>query len=785
MALAVVVWSFVHVGVRTVRQWQAEGRGTGATVLTVMHWGNAEEVEIVEKLVAQYEAGHPDVRIKRVHAPSDRYMAKLKTMYAAGTPPDLFYLSYDNIPEFAEGRMLADVGEMIAAEQEAGRAGWVEDFYPKILDAFRYDGTHAGAGPLYGLPKDFSTMGMYVNLELFERAGIAVPYGGWTWDDYERITKRISTTLNTADTPATERIYGGTLNTYSGMLFNIIWCHGGEVFADGGRNFTELAIDEPAAQAALERVRRVRMGPERAVYRAPDQAVDVGQQLFFDGKIAIVGPLGPWMVPRYRKIESFRWDVVPLPVGEREASRIATVAWAMRADVPAKGKAFELMRFLCGPEGQRMSARMGLAVPSLKSVAESEDFLQPQQHPRNMRVFLDAIPHGRIVELPKEKEFVRYFDDELSSTLVLDRATPGAAAARLEARWKGELASPLRARHATRMPWGVLAMGAAGVLLAVIALGWWRSRGLALGPIERSHQRAGWLFIMPWVVGFVCLTVGPMLFSLALSFSRWTAITPVGEARFVGLANYQHMVTYDREAFMQSLWVTAYYVLLAVPVGQVLALGVALLMNAAVKGIGLFRTAFFIPSIIGAVTSTALWFRIFNKDYGLLNALLRPVLEPLGMTPPDWLGHDAHSWAIPAFVIMNLWAVGGGMIIYLAALKSIPASYYEAARIDGASRPRQFWNITLPMLSPIIFFNVVMALIGSFQVFTPAYMLTQGGPDNATLFYVFNLFQHAFEFHNMGYASALAWVLFVIVLLLTLLVFRGSRKVVYYEALKS
>jgi ABC-type sugar transport system permease subunit len=169
----------------------------------------------------------------------------------------------------------------------------------------------------------------------------------------------------------------------------------------------------------------------------------------------------------------------------------------------------------------------------------------------------------------------------------------------------------------------------------------------------------------------------------------------------------------------------------------------------------------------------------------LINAMLQPLAKLLHTTPPDWFGKDAARWAVPGFVIMSLWGVGGAMILYLAGLKGIPVSLYEAATIDGAGHVRQLWNVTLPMLSPLIFYNVIMALIASFQFFVQAKVMTNGGPDNLTLFYVLNLYRQAFEFHNMGYASALAWVLFLILLGLTILVFRASKNVVYYEGLKA
>jgi ABC-type glycerol-3-phosphate transport system permease component len=186
----------------------------------------------------------------------------------------------------------------------------------------------------------------------------------------------------------------------------------------------------------------------------------------------------------------------------------------------------------------------------------------------------------------------------------------------------------------------------------------------------------------------------------------------------------------------KSLRVTFYYVLLAVPISQALALAIAVLMNLKVRGITIFRTIYFVPYVVSGVALAVLWRQIFNNDYGLMNAGLRHALGVVGTTPPDWFGHDAKWWAIPAFVIMGLWGVGGGMIIYLAALKGIPVSLYEAATIDGASALRKFWNVTLPMVSPFIFYNVVMGIIGSFQIFTQAQVMTGGGPENWTLFYV-------------------------------------------------
>jgi multiple sugar transport system permease protein len=280
----------------------------------------------------------------------------------------------------------------------------------------------------------------------------------------------------------------------------------------------------------------------------------------------------------------------------------------------------------------------------------------------------------------------------------------------------------------------------------------------------------GWLFILPWLLGFLIFTAGPMLASAALSFMEWEILTP---ASWVGLANFRQM--FRDPLFYTSLYNTAYYSLLGVPLYLVASLVMAMLLNMPVRGTSIYRTFFFIPSLTPAVANALLWTWIFSPDFGLANYFLQGV----GLPPQKWL-FDVNL-AKPSLILMGLWGIGSQMIIFLAGLQGIPQTLYEAASIDGANHLQRFWNITLPMLSPTIFFNLVIGIIGSFQVFTTAFIATQGGPQNATLFYVLYLWRNGFDYFKMGYGSALAWILFLIVLLLTLIQFRVARYFVYYE----
>lgn len=765
-----IVWAFVDVGARALKRYRVD---TSRRIkLTMLHWGSPAEVKIVQTLIDQYMKEHPDVYIERIHA-SD-FQPKLKTMMAGGTPPDLFYLPPDLLPELAQLQLIRPIDDYI--RKVPNHQQWLDDFYPVLLDTFRYDvkTERTGIGPLYGIPKDFTTSVFYVNVDLFNRAGVRVPYEGWTWDEFEADMKKIRA-LDTGHEP---RIYGGYLQIWPDSLLNIIWSFGGEYFGPGG--FRDVRLDDPPAQRALEMIARVRL-QDKTVFNAAGIAKDGGQE-FVNGNIGCLGPVGRWQVANYVS-NKFHWDVVPVPsLNEKtRASQLYLTAWTMSSQTKYPDECFELMKFLCGPEGSAMQARLGLAIPALKSVANSPAFLSPPGLPKHHAdIFLKAIQYIRIQQRPRQAEWNRIVGDEITNSIQLEKYTQMENARRIEALWLRELDAPLRRREWPPIAWSLLLPIIGAALCAGIGLMIWIARREKLGALDRAQQRAGYSFIAPWLFGFLALTLGPMLMSLLLSFSQWNGLTSFVDARSVGFTNFYQLFAYD-STFTKSLVVTGYYTILAVPIGQIAALAVALLMNTKVRGITIFRTIYFVPSVVSGVAMAVLWLQIFNNDYGLLNKLLRPVLGIFGLQPPNWFGDDATWWAIPAFVIMSLWSVGGGMVIYLAGLKGVPASLYEAATIDGAGPLRKLWNVTVPMLSPLIFYNVVMAIIGSFQVFTQAYVMTGAGPGNSTLFYVLNLYRQAFEFHNMGYASAMAWVLFFMVLLLTLLVFRGSRKLVYYE----
>jgi multiple sugar transport system permease protein len=289
-----------------------------------------------------------------------------------------------------------------------------------------------------------------------------------------------------------------------------------------------------------------------------------------------------------------------------------------------------------------------------------------------------------------------------------------------------------------------------------------------------EESRAGWLAISPWIVGFLIFTLGPVIASLYFSFTKYDVIS---SPRWVGLANYRRLFTKD-ELFPKALWNTFVYTILYVPLHTILALLIATLLNEARKLKGIYRTVFYLPSITPAVATAYLWITLLNPNDGLVNRTLRFLHLPA----PAWTVDP--NWTKMTVVISQLWVLGGAMIIFLAALNGVPQTLYEAATLDGAGVLRRFWNVTVPMISGVIFFVATVALINAFQVFTQSYVMfdENGGPEHSALFAVMYLFQRAFAYFQMGYAAAIAWVLFVIIVTFTVLQFGVSKRFVYYEA---
>lgn len=324
---------------------------------------------------------------------------------------------------------------------------------------------------------------------------------------------------------------------------------------------------------------------------------------------------------------------------------------------------------------------------------------------------------------------------------------------------------------------GLVALGLIGAFV--------RFRTMKLGRLERTEANWAYLFVSPWIIGFLLLTVGPMLVSFLFSFTQYDVLN---EARWIGFKNYAEMAGSDRATVLKAFGNAAYLAAVGVPLGLFTGLAVALLLNSAARGMRFYRTIFYLPAIVPGIASAVLWTWVLTPDSnkGLINGFWAKTLGPwLGATPPAWL--QSADWSKDALVIMGLWGAGSGMLLWLAGLKGVPTSLYEASALDGASPTKQFVNITFPQLSPIVFFNTVMGFIGAMQEFDRQYVMKPSsdgpvGPDDSLLTPVYHLFQNGFTFFKMGYASALAWTIFAVILLLTFIQFRLQSRWVHYEA---
>ncbi len=763
------------IGVVATRPLRETNRPAGQVELTFIHWGDDTENAIVQRIVDAFHKAHPEIRVKRVcpgNAPD--VTRKIQTMVAAGDPPDVFYLGYEQIATWGSKGLLEPLEPYMERDRKAGVPGALslDDFYANVINCFRYDPNDGvvGRGPLLGIAKDFSTVGFYYNRNLFRQAGLPEPpTTGWTWDEFLAAARKIGELPN---------CYGAEFVTWEAMIQLLCWTYGADLSTDGFKTFN---LASPEVVRALQQLRGW-FDESRTLASAKTQ-IETSADPFLSGNLGLAGPYGRWKVPVYRGITDFDWDFAPLPhaAGQPPVNAIFTTAWSMSSSSKQKDAAWTFIRFVGGRPGQELITETGLAIPSMISVAEGPVFKGPEK-PEHDSVFLEAVAVARPIGWPANQKYLHHFRVRMEEAFKIGSLTVPQALAAAQRDWSEFRQNEVLSKDYPRMPWRMVTFVICLLLFVALipaAIAWWRGRA---GRMSRLEERAGLLMISPWLVGFIGLTAFPVVLSLLLSFTKWSGLAPLTSADWVGFDNFRQLLHDD--TFSRTLVVTLIYAALAVPITQSLALYAAILMNHEIRGIYFHRAAWYLPGVLAGVAMAILWSRVFHHENGLLNTILAPFAAWLQTIPPRWFEKDADTWAVPAFVIMSLWNIGGTMMIYLAGLKGIPQELYEAAQIDGAAGFRRFTNVTLPMLSPVIFFNVIIAIIASFQVFTQAYVITGGGPGDASRFYVVYLYNQAFDLHEMGYASALAWLLLIIVLVLTLLVMRGSRRFVYYEALR-
>ncbi len=576
-----------------------------------------------------------------------------------------------------------------------------------------------------------------------------------------------------------------------------------ELLADEEQEFKyRMVMDDPETVEALKFLNDLIFVDGCAIVTDITMGVQPAK-LFREGRIAINGPWPTFSMPDYRRT-SFDWDIVEPPrrSKDREGGRAVVTMFASYAVCKRshhKDEAYKFLSYVCGREGQKKWASMGKDAPAMKEIAESEYFLDPNQRPANAEALLACVQKDYSFVMPMATELWNDVGSIMTENIIqmfqgIRTHTPKEAADAVVREGNKILhRAEIEAKTArTLVPWKLVFSVLAGILLVAVGIvirGFVRA-ARRLGPIERREQKWGFLGISPWLFGFIALWIGPVLFSIVLSFCRWHSLSPLSSAKWVGFGNYFTLVAAIDEFFYPALWVSIKYALMQIPLSLILGFSIALLLNNRIWGIRLYRTIYFLPAVLPAVATVVLWGWIFRPTSGLLvkiceflhvDGLIAWVFNTKSL---NWLGEP--SLIIPSIVLMSLWGVGAGMIIYLAGLQSVPTTLYEAADIDGAGFWSRLIHITIPMVSPVIFFNFVMGVIGSLQIFMQAYLLAgpTGGVGRAANFYMLYLWNKAFIQQRFGVACAMAWILFILIIGLTMLVFKSSPLWVYYEGEK-
>lgn len=734
---------------------------------------------------------------------------------AGGTPPDVIWFDRYAVAEWAARGAFVPLDPFIARDLAAGRPDTpsAESFYASCWDEAKYNGL------VYGIPTSVDDRALLYNRDLLRRAGLVDAHGEARpprdWDELKDYAVRLSE----VDQDKRLTAIGFAPQFGNSWLYMFGWMAGGEFMSADGRRCT---LNDPPIVEALGYMVDIydALGGYQAV--SAFQAGFQGGELdpFIQGKVAMKID-GSWQMSFLAAYgQNLDFGVAPPPLPKHELAKgRSTVSWnggwayAIPATAKNKDAAWEFIRFMSSDralmiwmesEREIAEAQGRLFIPRQLPVIRLNEAcfrryvedhpLVPQRIKEGCRVFNDLLPTARYRPVTPVGQLLWNRHVIAMESALYHRMTPQQAldeGTAIVQRDLDRILNPV-AGQPVRWRWffvayGVLLLGlGVGVYLwdtqvdvrrrlaRLLHLGGNRAERVvegARGGYFRRQWASGWLCASPWLLGFIVFGGGPMLFSLLISFCDYDILNPPS---FVGWHNYRWMFTEDT-LFPLSLRNTLFMVL-GIPLGLVVSLAIALLLNQEIRGMAAWRTFFYLPAIVPMVAASILWIWIFNPRGGLINL----ALGLLGIDGPLWL--QAPEWSKPAIIFMGLWGSGGGMIIWLAGLKGISRELYEAASIDGANAWQRFVNITIPQLTPYIFFNLVMGLIGTFQIFGQAFIMTEGGPANSTLFYVYHLFNNAFRYGHMGYAAAMAWVLFVIVMGITVVQLKLSKRWVYYEA---
>jgi ABC-type sugar transport system permease subunit/ABC-type glycerol-3-phosphate transport system substrate-binding protein len=738
------------------------GRAQESVTLRFVDWAGTDEIQIDQQTVAAFEQLYPSIKVLYEPNPGHQYEEKILAGLAADEPPDVFLLDSKLIPTFTNKNILLDLRQYLP-QLRIDTLQWFQN----VMQIGR-----RGSG-LYAFPKGFTPLVVYFNKRLFDQARIEYPKNDWTWDDYSRAARSLTIDMNGDGTPEQ---YGTSFSNHYYDWIPWIWSAGGDVVDPSGRRasgFLNAPVTESVLQLLIDQRITQHVAPDIGTW-IQEEKMGALSASFTDGKVAMIID-GHWRMPKFlRYIRDGKIDIGVAPFPKNLSGFKQNVMYESGWCVPVNSKhpreAALLASFMAGETACRIRASGYLELPANKKAATE---LIERDSTGMERIFLNEVPYcrqpwGSVIERFSEIEWT--LQDAVDEVMINGKPlheTMTRYAARIDEQLE-------RIRQTEQSEFRPIKEHSEifSFLLAVTAGTFGAMFLLYLRAKKRERRVVGTAlsFLGPSMLHLVVFIFTPIVFSAYLSVHRWDIVVP--DKPFVGTDNFTEM--FCDPAFWNALKNTALYSL-NVPLGMVISLCVALMMHKRMRAVGFLRTLYFLPSVTSFVAIALVWLWIYHPTFGALNF----VLGIFGIPPSQWL--SSTQTAMISLIIFSVWlGIGYQMVIFLAGLQGIPEELYEASRIDGANGWQRFRRITLPLLKPTTFFILVTSLIGSFQVFTSVYVMTGGGPVKSTDVVVYHIYQAAWEQLRMGYAAAMSWVLFVIVMIATWVQFKFIGKEVDY-----
>ncbi|MBX3119794.1 MAG: extracellular solute-binding protein [Fimbriimonadaceae bacterium] len=768
----------------------------------------------LEAVVREFERRNPDVKlVVTTMGAGGMNPQKLMTAIVGKVPPDVIAQDRFTLADWASRGAFQPLDELIA--RDAGKDPLTptpDQFYTPAWDEAKYD------GKIYGIPTEADNRILYYNKEIFRKKAKELRAAGLDPDRAPRTWSEIlaySKVLTEYNKDGSIKIAGFLPNYGNVWLYMYAFQNNANFMSADGSTCTMATPEAAEALAFMVKGYDAVGGYQNALNFQSGFLSDLNDS-FVIGKVAMKID-GEWIIRNLARYgPKLDFGAAPPPVPDdrfHKRGRFADepdqfVTWmggfsyAIPTGARNRDGAWRFIKWATSLEGRLVDMREQKAwetrlgreyVPPLSAHIQASEIGATEFTPTDPRI---QSAKKLSVEL---QPFARYRPKTVVAQMLWDehvRAVENACLKKMtpmEALQKGQDTVNRELKEinsqkdypvvSSNLPvWIASTVIALAIMAGVIAF--MRKR---IGRLERTEAKWAYFFISPWIIGFLVLTIGPMIASLFYSFTMWNVL---GEAHWVGVKNYADLAGYDRDNVTKSLANVFYLGGIGVPLSLMTGLAVAMLLNAAVRGMRFYRTLFYMPSIVPIVASAVLWAWILASDptKGLMNSWWQSTIgEWFGTTPPGWL--NAETWAKPALIVQGLWGAGGGMILWLAGLKGISNTLYEASSLDGASPTKQFFFVTLPQLSPVIFFNTVMGFIGALQEFDRVYIMkpadsTGAGPADSLLVPVYLLFTNGFSYFKMGYASAIAWGIFAVILILTGIQFKLAPKWVHYEVEK-